>query len=211
MHPEIGAAAEEICGGHMIFAGLGSPVGRVVGVGFDGPVSAQDLDRMEEFYRQHRAPSQIDVCPLTEPKLLEMLKLRGYTLTEFNNVLFRRLDKGEEFPPPPAEAVLRPGRMEEAPVLNAIVQTSFFPDGDAPEGFEEMLAPLYQMPGAVYFAADIEGKTVACGAGLMIPEHGIIALFGARGRCAIIGVKGCKPRCCAAGCKWPPSRDASMQ
>jgi GNAT superfamily N-acetyltransferase len=178
-HPEIGAVEEEICGGHMIFAGLGSPVGRVVGVGFNGPVANEDLDRMEEFYRQRGAPSQIDVCPLTEPTLLEMLKQRGYTLTEFNNVLFRRLDKNEEFPLPPAEAVIRPGCKEEAPVLNAIVQTSFFPDGDAPQGFEEMLAPLYQMPGAVYFAADLAGKTVACGAGLMIPEHGIIALFGA--------------------------------
>ena len=29
--PEIGAAEEEICGGHMIFAGLGSPIGRATG------------------------------------------------------------------------------------------------------------------------------------------------------------------------------------
>ena len=178
-HPEIGAAEEEICGGHMIFAGLGSPVGRVAGVGFNGPISQEDLARMEEFYRRHGAPCQIDVCPLTEPTLLEMLKQRGYALTEFNNVLFRRLDKTEGFPPPPPEAVIRPGCREEAAVLNAIVQNSFFPDGDAPQGFEEKLSPLYQMPGAIYFAAEMEGKTVACAAGLIIPEHGIIALFGA--------------------------------
>jgi len=34
--PEIGAAEEEICGGHMVFAGLGSPIGRATGAGL-GP------------------------------------------------------------------------------------------------------------------------------------------------------------------------------
>ena len=33
--PEIGAAEEKICGGHMIFAGLGSPIGRATGLGLD--------------------------------------------------------------------------------------------------------------------------------------------------------------------------------
>jgi len=30
LHPEIGAAYEEICGGHMVFAGVGSPIGRAI-------------------------------------------------------------------------------------------------------------------------------------------------------------------------------------
>ena len=45
--PEIGAAEEEICGGHMVFAGLGSPIGRATGGGLDRPFNAQDLDRIE--------------------------------------------------------------------------------------------------------------------------------------------------------------------
>ena len=28
LYPEVNAAAEEICGGHMVFAGVGSPIGR---------------------------------------------------------------------------------------------------------------------------------------------------------------------------------------
>jgi hypothetical protein len=47
--PDIGAAEEEICGGHMIFAGLGSPIGRAVGMGLDKPFTALDLDRVEHF------------------------------------------------------------------------------------------------------------------------------------------------------------------
>ncbi len=42
--PEIGAAEEEVCGGHMIFAGLGSPIGRVTGAGLDCPFTAEDLN-----------------------------------------------------------------------------------------------------------------------------------------------------------------------
>lgn len=48
--PDIGAAEEEICGGHMIFAGLGSPIGRMTAAGLDRPITAEDLDRAEQFY-----------------------------------------------------------------------------------------------------------------------------------------------------------------
>jgi GNAT superfamily N-acetyltransferase len=180
LKPEIGAAVEPICGGHMIFAGLNSPIGRTVGMGFDGSATAADLDRMEQFYRAHGAPSQIDVCPLTDPSLSEMLKQRGYVMTELNNVLFRRIDKDKEEPvSAPAGATIRQGRAEEANAFSAIVVRSFFPNGDAPEGFAEMIAPIYQAEGAILFTAEVDGAPVACAAGLIIPEHRIVALFGA--------------------------------
>ncbi len=100
--PEIGAAEEEICGGHMIFAGLGSPIGRATGVGLDRPFTAEDLNRAEEFYRAHKAPSQVDLCPMHEASVFEMFKERGYAIAELNNVLYRKLDAGENFPAPPA-------------------------------------------------------------------------------------------------------------
>ena len=75
--PEMGAAAEEICGGHMIFAGLGSPIGRATGAGLDRPFTADDLDRVEQFYGTRRAPSQVDLCPMHEPAVFELFKERG--------------------------------------------------------------------------------------------------------------------------------------
>ena len=77
---EINAAAEPISGGHMIFAGVGSLIGRAVGMGFAGPVSTADLDRLEEFYRSRGAPSQLDLCPLSDATLLELVKEREYGL-----------------------------------------------------------------------------------------------------------------------------------
>ncbi len=176
--PEIGAAAEEICGGHMIFAGLGSPIGRATGVGLDRPFTTQDLNRMEEFYRAHQAPSQVDLCPMHEAAVFELFKERGYAIAELNNVLYRRLNVEEMFPPAPPGCEIRRSRLQEAEAAGAIVETAFFPNG-APEAFRELIAPFYQMDGALPFVASVAGKLVACGTGLVIPEHRVFALCGA--------------------------------
>ena len=176
VRPEISAAVEPVCGGHMIFAGVGSPIGRVTGAGFNGPVTAAELYRIEEFYRTHRAPSQVDVCPLTDGSLMELLKQRNYTLAELNNVLYRRLDRSEIFP---AVAGIRPGRADEAAQFSAIMERCFFPDGNSPHEIGAMFGMLLQMNGAITFVAEVDGKPAACAAGLMILEHRIIALSGA--------------------------------
>lgn len=176
--PEIGAAEEAICGGHMIFAGLGSPIGRATGLGLDQSFTPEHLDQVEQFYRAHEAPSQVDLCPLHEPAVFEIFKQRGYGIAELNNVLYRRLDPKEEFPPVPAGCEIRRARPEEADAASAVVERAFFPDG-APEMYRGLIAPLYQMDGALAFVATVAGKIVACGTGLVIPEHRIFALGGA--------------------------------
>jgi ribosomal protein S18 acetylase RimI-like enzyme len=178
IRPEVGAAEEEICGGHMIFAGLGSPIGRVTGAGLDRPFTTEDLDRIEQFYRAHKAPSQVDLCPMHSPEVFEMFKERGYAIAELNNVLYRKLEAGEKFPPPPSDCKIRPALMEEAETTGAIVESAFFPDG-APEAFRGLIAPFYQMEGAHPFVASVEGRLVACGTGLVIVEHRVFALCGA--------------------------------
>lgn len=176
--PEIGAAEEEICGGHMVFAGLGSPIGRATGVGFDRPLTSGDLDRIEAFYRDHNAPSQVDLTPLHGPEIFEMFKDRGYAIAELNNVLFRKLEPNEQFPDPPAHCEIRRSSADEAELTGNIVESAFFPDG-APEAFRGLIAPLYQMENALAFVATIDAKPVACGTGLVIPEHKVFALCGA--------------------------------
>ncbi len=176
--PEIGAAEEEICGGHMVFAGLGSPIGRATGVGLDRPLTPEDLNRIEQFYRAKKAPSQVDLCPMHEPAVFEMFKERGYAIAELNNVLYRKLNVEEEFPPAPAGCEIRRSRMEEAEAAGAIVENAFFPGG-APEAFRGLIAPFYQLDGALPFVASVAGRLVACGTGLVIPKHKVFALCGA--------------------------------
>ena len=176
--PEIGAAEEEICGGHMVFAGLGSPIGRVTGAGFDRALTKEDVEQIESFYRERKAPSQVDLTPLHRAEVFEMFKERGYGIAELNNVLYRRLDPGETYPAPPKGCEIRRSHLEEAHVTGKIVESAFFPDG-APEAFQGLIAPLYQMENARAFVATVDGKPVACGTGLVISEHCVFALCGA--------------------------------
>lgn len=176
--PEIGAVEEEISGGHMVFAGLGSPIGRATGLGLDRPFSPGDLDRIEQFYREHKAPSQVDLTPMHSPEIFELFKERGYAIAELNNVLFRKLEPDEQSPPPPSHCEIRRSPIEEAELTGSIVEGAFFPDG-APEAFRGLITPLYQMENALAFVATIDGRPVACGTGLVIPEHKVFALCGA--------------------------------
>src|SRR5215471_762152 len=168
LRPEIGAAEQEICGGHMIFAGLGSPIGRATGAGLDRAFTANDVDQIEQFYREHKAPSQVDLTPLHGPEVFEMFKERGYAIAELNNVLYRKLDPKEEFPDPPAHCEIRRSPADEAETTGAIVESAFFPDG-APEAFRGLIAPLYQMEDSRAFVATVDDTPVACGTGLVIP------------------------------------------
>ncbi len=183
LQPSLGAVVEPIAGGHMIFAGLGSPIGRAVGMGFAAPVTEGDFDNLEAFYYSRKVPSQVDYCPLTDISLLEVARNRGYQVAELNNVLVRKLDPSEVFPADPAGFHIRAGRAEEALAFSAIVRESFFPDGGEPSGFDEMLSPVFGFPGAMTFVAesdtDSSAKLIATGAGLVIPEHKVVALFGA--------------------------------
>jgi len=176
--PEMGAAEEEICGGHMVFAGLGSPIGRATGVGLDRPFTAEDIGSIEQFYRDRKAPSQVDLTPMHKPEVFEMFKERGYAIAELNNVLCRRLDPREEFAAPPHHCEIRRSPIEEAEIAGGIVESAFFPEG-TPEAYRGLIAPLYQMENALSFVATVDGKPVACGTGLVIPERKVFALCGA--------------------------------
>jgi ribosomal protein S18 acetylase RimI-like enzyme len=178
LRPDIGAAFEPFCGGHMIFAGLNSPIGHAAGLGFDGPVTASDLDRLEAFYRSHSAPAQLDLCPLTDPSVLELVSARRYSMSELNNVLYRPLDPAEPFSVPVGFQIRR-GTPEEAGLFSDIVSRSFFENGNPPEGFADMLAPLFAVPEALTFVVSMDKVPVAAAAGRIIPEHRVFALFGA--------------------------------
>ena len=178
LYPEVTAAAEEICGGHMVFVGVGSPIGRAVGLGLDGQVSSADLDRLEQFYRSRGAAAQVDVCPLTDAALIEMLKTRGYSMTELNNVLYRRLRPNESTPEIPEGVNIRLADSEQAGIAAAISSRSFFPEGNPPEEFHRWIGPMYQYPGVVALLAWIGEKAVASAAGLIIAEHNVFAMFG---------------------------------
>jgi ribosomal protein S18 acetylase RimI-like enzyme len=178
LRPEIGADFSPICGGHMMFAGLNSPIGHAAGLGFVGPMTPADLDRLETFYRSHNAPAQLDICPLTDPSILELVSARGYGMLELNNVLYCVLDPQEKFDIPTGIEIRR-SNPAEADVFSELLTRSFFDKDKPPADFADMLAPLFHFPECLTFIATADGVPIAAAAGRVIPEHRVFALFGA--------------------------------
>lgn len=177
-HPEVGADILEIAGGHAVFAGLNSPVGRAIGLGFDGPVSAAQLDEVEAFYRQHHAPSQVDITPVTHGSLLELLKTRGYVLAELNNVMARRLEPGERFEENVPGVEFRACAPEETQLWAHTMLRGFFAEGQIPAGWDALVGPMAQVPNSLAALVRADGQPVACCGGLISPAHRLIALVG---------------------------------
>jgi GNAT superfamily N-acetyltransferase len=92
---------EPFAGGKAVFAGPGSSMTHAVGVGLKGPVSSDELEQMEEFFRSRGAACVIDLCPLADASVLAFAQCRPYRVAEFNNVMVRRIEPGELFTPCP--------------------------------------------------------------------------------------------------------------
>lgn len=77
----------EVAGGFASFAGVGSPLTHAIGLGLNGPVTAAEMDRMEEFYRARGSAVNVDLCPHADWTFIELLGERGYRIVECNNVM----------------------------------------------------------------------------------------------------------------------------
>jgi len=95
LNPGLGAAVLEVGGGFAIFAGEESPLTHALGLGMRGPMRADEMQRLEEFFRSRGAAGAVELCPLADASLIELLGARGYRVTEFGNVLVRPLAGAE--------------------------------------------------------------------------------------------------------------------
>lgn len=107
--PGAGVAVDPVAGGQAVFFGAGSILSQAQGLGLDGPVHADDLQRLETFYRVRGTPTQLEVCTLADPTLWALLGERGYRPSEPSHVLIRPVEPGETWdeprPPLAMEAV----------------------------------------------------------------------------------------------------------
>jgi len=90
--PQSGTAVDPIAGGFAIYCGANSPTTQAVGMGLDGPVSEEEFDRLENFYRRRSEPVRVETCPLADASLIGHFGKRGYRVTEFSNVMALPLD-----------------------------------------------------------------------------------------------------------------------
>ncbi|MGV9797501.1 GNAT family N-acetyltransferase [Mycobacterium sp. NPDC003449] len=81
-----------VAGGHACFAEPGSPMNKIVGLGFEGVPDEAVLGRVERALAGRGAETQVELSTLADPEIGGLLTGRGYRLTGFENVLGRRLD-----------------------------------------------------------------------------------------------------------------------
>jgi GNAT superfamily N-acetyltransferase len=166
------AAALEIGGGCAIFAGVDSPLTQAVGLGLHGPVSSQELDEVEEFFRSRGGRPVIEVCPLADTGFIETLGERGYRVSQFDNVLARGLT-GVEIVLTPR---VRRATPEESDLWAHTVGRGFFERTELSGEEMDVGRWVFRMPGALCFLGSSDGGTPAGGAALGIRE-GLAMMF----------------------------------
>src|SRR5687768_13544780 len=87
--PQVGAEWTEVAGAFGMFDGVGSPLTQTFGLGVFQPVSADELDTLEQFFLSKGAEVFHEVCPLVAMPLFELFRERGYQPVEVSNVLYR--------------------------------------------------------------------------------------------------------------------------
>jgi len=127
--PGTGVFILPLAGGVATFTGPGSPLNKVAGLGFAGPLDEGELEVVEKAFAERRSPVQVELSCLADPSIGTLLTRRGYTLQGFENVLGRAL---------PAEGGATPGNgidvspspLDELTLWIDVVVTGFAsPDG----------------------------------------------------------------------------------
>jgi ribosomal protein S18 acetylase RimI-like enzyme len=164
-------------GGAAVFSGSGSPLNKVIGVGFDGPPSAAEWDTVERAFAAKGCPVRVELSTLSDSGVSADLTRRSYVLAEFENVLGFDLARAEV---PGAATVegLSIGRDEGELTswMDVVVAGFALPDGSAPstESFEnDTLKRVFRdfatSAGFTRYLARVHG-TDAGGAGLRVAE-----------------------------------------
>ncbi len=87
--PDRGATWIEVAGTYAMFDGVGSPLTQTFGLGVSEPITAEQMDTIEEFFQSRGAEVFHEVCPLADPSVWQLFRERNYQPVEFSNVLYR--------------------------------------------------------------------------------------------------------------------------
>jgi GNAT superfamily N-acetyltransferase len=182
--PGRGAFALPLAGGFATFAGAVSPLNKVAGLGFAGPLDERELEAVEAAYAERACPVQVELSCLAEPPIGELLTRRGYALVGFENVLGRLLPL-ESAPAPADGIVVTPSAEEEVVTWTDVVVTGFAsPDAQGVPSHEQYAREAVEAAigdmaaaGVVRYLARRDGRP-AGGASMRLSD-GVAQLCGA--------------------------------
>jgi GNAT superfamily N-acetyltransferase len=177
-----GAFVIPVAGGAACYAEDGSPLNKIVGLGFGGVPSSDALDEIEQAFAARGAATHVELTNLADPAIGAALTQRGYQLVSFENVLGRSLAGLTESAMPLGVEV----RLSDDPAawLDIVVDGFGQPDEEGvpshedfpPAGLVNAIADI-EKAGATPYLAFRDG--IGAGAASMRTSEGVAQLTGA--------------------------------
>ncbi len=173
-----------VCGGFACSAEDGSPMNKVVGLGFGGVPSAAAMDDVERTLAGVGDAVQVELSNLADPEVAALLSGRGYLLVGFENVLGRELSAATQPVAPPGVEIRRGNAADIDVWVDAVVEGFAHPDDvgvpsheDFPRDIVEKAERDFEKAGATTYVAMCDGA-VAGGGGMRLTD-GVAQLTGA--------------------------------
>ncbi|MFN8000661.1 MAG: GNAT family N-acetyltransferase [Acidobacteriota bacterium] len=178
--PDSGARWIEVAGAYAMFDGVGSPLTQTFGLGIHQPVTGDDLQQLEDFFRERQADVFHEVSPLADPSALTLLNERGYFPLEFTSILYRPLQRdlqlaGKVNPKITVRLIGNNEADQELWAQTAVKGWSL--DLQMTDLLLELFRLSARKPNAPCFLAELDGQPIATG-GLNVHD-GVALLAGA--------------------------------
>lgn len=182
---EPAATALAIGGGYGTWAAPGSPLNKVVGIGFGPSPTDDEIGAMERFFAERGTPVRVELATLAEEGLAARFTGRGYQLAGFENVLGLAIDGSSPARIADGVEVVAIGPEHGALWLDVVVSGFAAPDDQGVasdeqfprEVLEQAIDGFTGMPGFRRYLARLRGE-VAGGASMRLVD-GIAQLSGA--------------------------------
>lgn len=173
-----------LAGGFACFAEDGSPLNKVVGLGFGGVPEPGALDDLEQTFSALGADVQVELSTLGDPDVAAALSGRGYRLVGFENVLGCPLPVDGQPLGQSAIDIRRGGPDDVDVFVDAVVEGFAHPDGVGVVSHEEFPREIVdravrdiEKTGVATYLAELEGAVAGGGSVRFI--GGIAQLTGA--------------------------------
>jgi GNAT superfamily N-acetyltransferase len=183
--PGSGVFAMPLAGGMATFTASGSPLNKVAGLGFAGPLDEGDLEAVEKAFAERASPVQAEVSSLADPSVVRALTTRGYVLQGFENVLGRSLPVDLPTAPTHGVEIAVSPPEELGPWLDVVVSGFASPDAQGVPSHESYPKDLLEAVMADMVAADGLSRYLArrdgvpAGGASLRQSEGIALLCGA--------------------------------
>jgi GNAT superfamily N-acetyltransferase len=183
---DLGTMIQPISGGTSIYAGPNSPMNKVIGLGFDGPIDVEALEGIEREWHARDEAVRIELSIVADASIPVALSERGYHVHGFENVLARPLGVELGIADPPGVTIEPLRKEDERTWIDIAVEAFTHLDGTGSTAddssqiavMEEVMGDFVGAQGLKPYLARLDGRPVGSGS-LCLAGDNIALLAGA--------------------------------